>query len=186
MEISKPIDLARRWHWLWGVVPTWLKLAILSGISTALGVFDGLPIQAIFVLLLGTVAFGMIIVRMTSDAIERSMEPEQKRKELLEWLGRLRLTYINLEREFLDQNGDERLWHKQTGVHNTARHVIETRLGVDYYSEFKNVKAEPVLMPASFPKGDFNRLNLLYMIHGRSEWLGATIKLVRDSTQRQR
>lgn len=36
-------------------------------------------------------------------------------------------------------------------------------------------------MPENFPSGDAERLNLLYMIHGRSQWLGRVIDELRQA-----
>src|SRR5262245_35140414 len=133
MALTKTIDWARRWHWLWGVLPPWATVGIVSAVSMLFGAFQRLPAQLILMLVLASAAFAMIVVSMVGDAIERAMEPSRRKGRLVETLGNLRLNYIHLERRFTEQNGDERLWQRQTGLHNTARYVIEQELGVDYY-----------------------------------------------------
>jgi hypothetical protein len=97
-------------------------------------------------------------------------------------LGDLRLRYIELEREFLAQGGREELWHAQTRLHNEALKIIDLELGRDYWAQFKDVKLTPLVVPASFPSHDAERLNLLYMIHGRSEWISKTLDGIRAGT----
>jgi hypothetical protein len=186
MGLSTSIDRARRLHFVWGFIPTWVKVAILSVTSAVLGFWDGIPLQASFMLLLGTAAFGAIGVSMITDAIERRLQPEEKSRMLLESLGVLRLGYIALERDFIAHDGKEELWNQQTRLHNVSHEVITRELGIDYYSAFKDVKEKPVIIPASFPTTDYEKLNLLYLIHGRSEWLGRTIEGLRATAPAKR
>jgi hypothetical protein len=86
-------------------------------------------------------------------------------------LGDLRLRYIELERAFLEQGGQQQLWHAQTQLHNEALKIIDRELGRDYWAQFKDVRLVPLVVPSGFPSDDAERLNLLYMIHGRSEWI---------------
>jgi hypothetical protein len=94
-------------------------------------------------------------------------------------LGDLRLRYIELERAFLAEGGRQQLWHAQTQLHNEARKIIDRELGRDYWAQFKDVKLAPLVVPASFPFDDAERLNLLYMIHGRSEWISKILEGIR-------
>src|SRR5204862_294335 len=94
-------------------------------------------------------------------------------------LGNLMLLYVQMERDFIAQGGAKELWNKQTQLHNSAMKIIDSELGRDYWAQFKDAKAAPLVVPTSFPSDDAERLNLLYMIHGRSRWLSRVIDELR-------
>jgi len=95
-------------------------------------------------------------------------------------LGNLRLRYIELERAFLAQGGREALWHARTGLHNEAMNIIDRELGRDYWAQFKDVKLQPLVVPAGFPSDDAKRVDLLYMIHGRSDRISPELACVEN------
>jgi hypothetical protein len=120
------------------------------------------------------------IAALQAKAIAAAAEPTDATREgLRRSLGDLKLAYVQLERAFIAQNGAKELWHKQTKLHNAALAIIDQQLGRDYWAQFKDAKESPLVVPQNFPLQDHEALNLLYMIHGRSEWLSRTIDELR-------
>ena len=120
-------------------------------------------------------------LRARAGEVSAEMQRAENTENLLRRLGNLRLSYIQLEREFLAKDGAKELWPSQTKLHNTAAGIIDLELGRDYWSDFKDVKSSPPesVIPKSFPRDDHEVMNLLYMIHGRSEWIGKIVQGIR-------
>jgi hypothetical protein len=98
---------------LWGIALAWVKVAILTAISILLGAIQRLPYQAILVLALGTIGFGLIAVLMVNEAITVSLAARADRD-----LPRF---------EFEDTSG-AMLYHNETAMVGTSINPQPTQI----------------------------------------------------------
>lgn len=177
MGLAEGFDWVGRAQTLWVFVPTWVKLAMVYGVTTALGFFDGLPLSAIFVLSLFALAFGAIFVAMINDVVQAAIAQRNRIPEIKKQLADYAMMFFRLEGQCKNRVDVER---QAIEVFNEASRFLDENVGYVYAAELKMADRPSV------PGQDMGlQRDLLLRLQGRKEYLQGLINRI-DSAQLKR